>query len=122
MVRQSRYEILWGDLKSLAYTQQRKYGGRSSSLNHLPVTHTEAVGNHVFLAQSAIRPVGPDAVAQGTEEACITGREISTGAHYSTLRRRRAKTPRTKVRIKWRYPGICDSIPIVAVVAVRTLA
>jgi hypothetical protein len=77
------------------------------------VTHAEAVGNHVLLAQSALGPVGPDAVAQCTKEPCIIGREFSTGTHHSKLRQSRAKPPRTNLRIERYCPIICDSIPYV---------
>jgi hypothetical protein len=73
------------------------------------VTYTEAVGNHVFLAQSSLRPVGPDAVAQGTEEACITGREIAAGAHYSKLAGGEQKHHEQNFVLDWYCPGIATA-------------
>jgi len=71
---QPRHKLLRSNAERVADAQQREYGARPSGLDHLPVTQAETVTNHVFLAQFALRPVCPDAMAQGAEETRVTGR------------------------------------------------
>jgi hypothetical protein len=81
VVRQSCYELLRRDFKSLADAQQREHRHGTACLNHLPVTDTKPVGNHILLAELALRSMRPDAVAQGTKEPRKISREFSAGAH-----------------------------------------
>jgi hypothetical protein len=81
VMRQSRHELLRRDFKSRANTQQREHRDGTARLNHLPVTKTEPVGNHVLLGKFALRSARPDAVAQGTKEPRIIRREVSAGTH-----------------------------------------
>ena len=74
MMTQPRHQLLGSEAEGVADPQQREDGAGASGLNHLPVAQAEAVTDHVFLAQFAIHPVGPDAMAQGAEEARVTGR------------------------------------------------
>ena len=99
MVAESGYDQFEGNLESLGDSQQCGDGDGASGLNHLPVTRTEAAGEHVLLAQVAIVSVGSNPVAQGAEEPRVTGGEFSAGAHSSRVRPTRAKILRAKVRI-----------------------
>lgn len=110
MVGQSCYELFQRDLKSLADSQQREHGDRAASFNHLPVTDTESVGNHVLLAEFPFCSVGPNSVTQGTEKPCIAGRQLSASTHHSKLRRERAKVPRTKIRLDDSNPTFAGCI------------
>ena len=104
MVAESGYDLFEGNLESLGDSQQCGDGDGASGLNHLPVTRTEAAGEHVLLAQVAIVSVGSNPVAQGAEEPRVTGGEFSAGAHSSRVRPARAKIPRANIRIV-RYTG-----------------
>jgi hypothetical protein len=109
MMGKSLDQLLRCNVEGFADSQQGEQCNRASGLNHLPMADAEPVRDHVLLGQLPLHPVGPDAMPQGAEESRIAGREIATGAHHSKLRRKRAKAPRTKIRIEWSWPSICDS-------------
>jgi hypothetical protein len=99
MVAEASYDLLEWNVKGLGDSQQGGDGDGASGLNHLPVTRTEAAGEHVLLAQVAVVSVGSNPVAQGAEEPRVTGGEFSAGAHSSRVRPARAKIPRANIRI-----------------------
>jgi hypothetical protein len=98
VVGQPRDELLRLNSKGIANPQQRENRGWPSSLDHLPVTHAEPVGNHVLLAQFAFRPMRADAMAQGAEESPVACRKFPGRTHHSKLKSSRAKSPRAKLR------------------------
>lgn len=99
-------------LERVADPKQGKQGAGPSRLDHLPVAHGEAVGNHVLLAQFARGPVLTYAVAQRAEEVRITGREFSAGTHGPILPALRAKIPRAKMRIRAIVPSRVKTTPM----------
>ena len=99
VVAQSRYKFFGRNAKRLTHSQHREYRYRASGLDHLPVAHTEAKGDHVLLGQLMFHPVRPNSVAQGAEVPAITVWDLSAGTHSFKAGSLRARTPRTKVRI-----------------------
>ena len=87
------------NLERIADPKQCEDGARPACLDHLPVTHTESVRNHVFLAELPFGSKGTDAMAQRAEEALVLRRKLATGTHYLRLESPRTKAPRTKLRI-----------------------
>src|ERR1017187_5907139 len=110
VVAQSCYKFFRRNAKRLTHSQHREYRYRASGLDHLPVAHTEAKGDHVLLGQLTLHPVGPDSVAQGAEVPGVTFRDLSAGTHSSKAGSSRARTPRTKLRIGWCSISICATI------------
>lgn len=78
-------ELFRGDLQRLADAQQREHGERAASLDHLPVTHAEVVGIHVFLGELALDAQRSNPVAQGAEETGVVGWKVSAGGHPLSL-------------------------------------
>ena len=74
VLRETREELLQRQIEAFTDSQQREHGNRTSGLDHLPMTDTEAIGDHVLLAQLTLRSVGPNPVTQGTEEPRVMGR------------------------------------------------
>jgi hypothetical protein len=79
-------KVFGRNLKRLADSQQREHRKRSAGLDHLPVSHAEAVGIHVFLAQFAFRSQASDSMTESAEESRVVSRQFSAGAHLSRLR------------------------------------
>src|ERR1022692_4613428 len=79
------HDLLGLNVESLANPQQCEQGRRASSLDHLPVADAEPVGNHVLLAQFALRAIRADAMAQGAEETLVACRKFPGSAHHSKL-------------------------------------
>jgi hypothetical protein len=97
-----RHEVFHRNLERIADSKKCEDSARPASLDHLPVTHTESVGNHVFLAELPFGSKRPDAIAQGAEKALVLRRKLATGTHYLRLESQRTKVPRTKFRILMR--------------------
>ncbi len=85
MAGQSVYQFFRSDVEGLADSKQCEQRNRSASLDHLPMTDTEPIQNHVLLGQIPLHPVGPNAVPQRTEEPCVVRRDLSAGTHTSSL-------------------------------------
>ena len=73
------------DLEYFANPEEREQSDRAAGLNHLPVTHAEAVRHHILLRQMAFRTVTADAMPQRTEIVRVTAGKFSGGAHYSKV-------------------------------------
>jgi hypothetical protein len=86
-------------LKCIADSKKGEDSAWPSSLDHLPVAHTEPEGNHVFLAQFPFGPEGPHTMAQCAKKTLVLRRKLATGTHYLRLESWRTKSPRTKLRI-----------------------
>lgn len=81
MVRKTGEKLLQCQIERLADSEDREHGNRTSGLDHLPMTDTEATGDHVLLAQFTLRSVGPNPVAQRSKKPRVMGRQISAGTH-----------------------------------------
>jgi hypothetical protein len=78
-------KLLRRDLKRLADSQQREHRKRSPGFDHLPVSHAETIGIHVFLAQFAFRSQASDSMTESAKEPRIVSWQVSAGAHLSRL-------------------------------------
>lgn len=96
---ESHHEAFHWNLERIADPKKCEDGARPAGLDHLPVTHTKSVRNHVFLAELPFGSKRTDVMAQRTEEALVLRRKLATGTHYLRLESPRAKAPRTKLRI-----------------------
>ena len=85
MLRKTGEKLIQRQIESLTDPEQREYGNRTSGLDHLPVTHTEAIGDHVLLGQLTLRSVGPNPVSQRPEEPRVMDRQVSAGTHISRV-------------------------------------
>jgi hypothetical protein len=105
MMGKSPDQVLRCNVEGFADSQQGEYCSRASGLNHLPMADAEPVRDHVLLGQLPLQPAGPDAMPQGAEIPCITGRKIPAGSHIFKTAGLRARRPRTKMRIVLRQTG-----------------
>ena len=58
-----------------------KASDRTARFHHLPMTDTEAVSEHVLLAQFARGPASPDFVTKSPKKPSVMGREFSACSH-----------------------------------------
>jgi hypothetical protein len=72
------HELLGLNVEGLANPQQCEQGRGASRLDHLPVADAKPVGNHVLLAQFALRSIRADAMAKGAEETLVACRNRSS--------------------------------------------
>lgn len=82
---EAQHEAFHRNLERIADPKKGENGARPASFDHLPVTHTESVRNHVFLAQFTFGSKRPDAMAQRAKEALVLRRKLATGTHYLRL-------------------------------------
>jgi hypothetical protein len=86
LAKKPSHELLWLNVEGLANPQQREQRRGASGLDHLPVADAETVGNHVLLAQFALRAIRADTMAKGAEETLVACRKFPGRAHHSKLR------------------------------------